>query len=228
MLSDAEEAYIRSQSREEIPKGNISEYRRRIARKVKLAFDDFDKILDSNVLPQSYKDKVFDVNTISSFLGHFTYYDKGNTTTAEEMIKQEIATRLISMGVGYFRQRYPATFVVSHIGDALNLLYEIASLSSQQAADERALEFYKMRGSMTLPPLLQPHATDWYALCMVCWKYSSGKTLEKAASSLRHAKLCPFDRKHPEQCLKFITPASGYQPIEEKKKAKKTKRQKAS
>lgn len=218
VLSDAEEAYIRSQSKEAIPKGNNSEYRKRIRRKVKLAFDDFDKIYNSKVLTQSYKDKVFDMKTISSFLGHFTYYDKNSTTISEELMKQEIATRLIDMGVSYFRQRFPSTFAVSHINDAFNLLREIADLSSQQVADERALEFYKMRGKMMLPPLLQSLPADWYALCMVCWKYSSGKELGGAASSLRHAKMCPVDKKRLEQCLKFIPPEGLCSTREEKRK----------
>jgi len=205
VLSDQERIYVKSQTKEDVPKGyNTSEYRRRIRGKVKLTFVDFHDIINSKVLPQSYKDKVFDFDIISSFLGPLVYYSAENANV-EEAKKQEIANQLISIGVAYFRQRYPSTFIISEVNEAMRLLTEVVELSKQKAADERALDFYKMRSRMTIPPLLKPDPIAWHALCVICWQYSRGDSKKEAVSLLRHAKRCSFD-KNIERCVKFVPP----------------------
>jgi len=216
LLSNDQYQYITSQIND-IP--NKSENLKRIASKIDSAFKTFELILGSEILPQEFKDKVFDNEKMRNFLQRFSWYDR-TLPLSDESNKQKISKLMVSQGLRYFEARYKqTTFLKKRIADINTLLNDIEFLSLREEQESGAMAMYRMRKKMKNPPHIDPMDNYWTVLCINCFNYATGsdKTKESAIKKLRHEKYCMykteikrFDGRHKQQImddyLKIIPP----------------------
>ena len=143
---------------------------------------------------------------IDSFFQSFQFYDRTNTED-EEQNKQHVAIHGIERGINYLENRYKEFVFVHNQMEQLRLFLQMFSQISVTKVDERkAIEFYKLRHSMTLPPTIHQHETRYVVMCRICWGHEENEDRDKAISRIRHSKKCPYDKNDLERCIEVIPP----------------------
>ena len=169
-------------------------------------FKTYKYLAENKLLDQEYKNQLFSSSMIDSFLQSFQFYDRENTED-EEQNKLNIAIDGIERGIHYFQNRYPETSLAYKQAEQIReFLTMLRQVTSRKADERKAIEFYKTRHTMTLPPkFLQPETT-YIALCRICWGYYEEEDVKKAISKIRHYKKCPYDKDDLERCIEVISP----------------------
>jgi len=169
-------------------------------------FETFKYLLQSEKLDQEYKNLMFPSTIIDSLFQSFQYYDIGNTEY-EEQNKLNIANDGIKRGLSYLQIRYgETTLIYQQIEDFKKLMSTLRYVSETKAEDQRAVEFYKMRHRMLLPPTIRQHERHYTVMCRICWGYYSGEKKDKTISQIHHRKKCPYDKNDLERCIEVFPP----------------------
>ena len=169
-------------------------------------FETYKYLAENKLLDQEYKNQLFSSSMIDSFFQSFQFYDKENTED-EEQNKLNIAIDGIERGIHYFQDRYPEFSLAYKQAEQISEFLTMLSQATSRKADERkAIEFYKTRHTMTLPPKFLEPETRYIALCRICWGYYEEEDLKKAISKIRHYKKCPYDKDDLERCIEVISP----------------------
>ncbi len=192
LLSNDQHLYLTSQT--DVP--NPSEQRGRIEEKVNQAFATFDIILFSDIITQDYKDKLFSVEKLTTFLDDFTRYDNQNLEQ-QEANKQEICKMMVKKGLSYFQDRYKGMELIKdNLKQANSLLSAIAFLTSSDIAEKGDMEFYRARKRSSVPQLVVAEKDFWIAECKYCFNISipHSNTKYGAIKNLKHTKACRFTK----------------------------------
>jgi len=192
LLSNDQYLYLTSQT--DVP--NPSEQRGRIEEKVNQAFATFDIILFSDIITQDYKDKLFSVEKLTTFLDDFTRYDNQNLEQ-QEANKQEICKMMVKKGLSYFQDRYKGMELIKdNLKQANSLLSAIAFLTSSEIAEKGDMEFYRARQRSTVPQLVVAEKDFWIAECKYCFNISipHSNTKNGAIKNLKHTKACRYTK----------------------------------
>jgi len=169
-------------------------------------FNTFKYLAESKKLDQEYKNKLFPSSLIDSFFQPFQYYDRKNTED-EEQNKLHIAIHGIQRGINYLNNRYEeSAFVHNQMEQLENFLQMFSQISVRKADEKKAIEFYKLRHSRTLPPTIRQHETRYVVMCRICWGHEENEDKDKAISRIRHSKKCPYDKNDLETCIEVILP----------------------
>ena len=180
--------------------------KKRAIKKVQDYFYTFEWVLDSDLLTQQYKNEMFNSSLLDSFGNKFQFYDRENTE-AEEQNKLHIAIDGITRGIHYFQNRYPESSLAYKQAEQIHeFLQMLSQVTARKAEDEKAIEFYKTRHTMLLPPKFLRPEKRYIALCRVCWGYSEYEDVKKAVSTVHHYKKCPYDKNDLERCIEVISP----------------------
>jgi len=190
LLSNDQRKVITSQT-EKIP--NPSEQRRRITEKVEQAFNTFDLILKSPIVPQKYKDELFEESKVRTFLSNFAGYDNQNLPS-EEANKQRISKLMISMGLDYFKSRYKKMkLIAKNVEEATSILEAIDFISQETIYDDDIMKMYKTRSRSVRPQLIFAQKDFWVAECKHCYNTTqNAKTEKEAIRNLKHTKHCLY------------------------------------
>ena len=190
----------------EYKKDQLITNKKRTIKNVSDDIETFKYLLQSERLDQAYKNILFPSGMIDSLFQSFQFYDINNTEY-EEQNKLMVAIDWIERGLSYLQNRYHEAILINQqIDDFKNLMTTLRMVSATKAEDQKAIEFYKMRHRMTLPPNLTPDETNYVALCRVCWAYSVQNEKKKAISKIPHRKQCLYDKKQLERCIEIIPP----------------------
>jgi len=190
LLSNDQHTYITSQN----DVINPSEQRRRISSTIEQAFNTFDIILTSDIVPRTFVEELFNHERMRPFLDILIRYEP-QSMIAEEANKQKIARDMIQLGFRYFQSRYKKTsYLKKQIDEINSLLSELDFLSKVQQDENEAMEMYRARSKIKKPPQIVPSKDRWMAECIYCFSYSSGidKTEKDAIKKIRHSKGCMF------------------------------------
>lgn len=185
---------------------NKSENLKRIKKTVEKALETFDIILSSSVLDQTYLNELFPHYEVSNFITKLTRYDTVHTISQENN-KLEIARTMITYGLIYYQTRFKKTqFFSKKINEIQDLLIDLNEIANAESQDSDAMNFYRMRFKLRYPPDIRPSELEYYAVCMICWRYHSAEIKKLAIKSIRHEKNCVYKKELAEQCIKIIPP----------------------
>jgi len=169
-------------------------------------FQTYKYLAESKLLDQEYKNKLFSSSMIDSFFQSFQFYDRQNTED-EEQNKLNIAIDVIERGIHYIENRYAEASLAHHQMQQLRqFLQMLSQVTEREAQEKKAIEFYKLRHSMTLPPTIHQHETRYVVMCRICWGHEENEDRDKAISRIRHYKRCPYDRMQLDRCIEVIPP----------------------
>ncbi len=178
-------------------------------RTIKYIQDDFKTVAylnESKLLDQEYKNELFSSSMIDSFLNTFQFYDSDNTED-EEQNKLHIAIDGIQRGIHYFQNRYPESSLAYKQAEQIQeFLGMLSQVTQRKSEDRKAIEFYKTRHSMLLPPTISQSERLYVVMCRICWGHYSDKEKDKAISKVRHGKRCPYDKNQKKRCFEIIPP----------------------
>jgi len=191
MLADAQRDYLTSQNSKIT---NVSEQRNRITEKVDKIFNTLRIIINSEIIDQEFKDKLFTTQKVTAFIDNLTQYDAESTATQEKN-KQAIIIDLMNQSLTYFQSRYKEVFIKKEIKNFEQFAKDIVELTESKIAETRAQELYKTRKSL-MPPLLYPARDTWTAMCDECHAYTTlGKNEDDAMKRVRHSKNCSIHKE---------------------------------
>jgi len=171
----------------------------------------FEPVLQSNELTQDFKNQLFHHERVQDFLMDLIAFNRENTTE-EEQNKLYIVRDMLQLSLAYLQQRYKeVTFVKDKINELKQLIEGLTQLADQQAEEEQAIKFYKLRGSMKLPPDIRQLPNIVTAMCRICWEYYSAPINERKISivkneslkGIRHRKHCLYDKNQMDRCIEF-------------------------
>ena len=169
-------------------------------------FETYKYLAESKLLDLEYKNQLFSSSMIDSFSQSFQFYDRENTE-GEEQNKLNIAIDGITRGIHYFQNRYPESSLAYKQAEQIQeFLQMLSQVTARKAEDEKAIEFYKIRHTMLLPPKFLKSETRYMALCRICWGYYEDEDVKKVISKIRHYKRCPYDRNDLERCIEVFPP----------------------
>jgi len=209
LLSNNQYFYITSQEKKLSSDYNKSQELKRIEEKFQAAFKTFELISHSKSLSQAYKDKLFHSERISNFIGSLIFFEDENTRS-EEINKQAIARQTLQHCFAYFQMRYKhSQFLSNKIKEIEGILLELDYLTKDQSEDDEALEFYRMRSRMKLPPRIGGSKNSWYSVCIICWSYGAGNNKSQSMKEIRHHKHCLYDKNELERCIKVTPPSKS-------------------
>jgi hypothetical protein len=171
---------------------NKSQHRIETSKLISKSFETFKIVLDSMTLPQEYKNEVFPSDTVSEFLSQLVQFNFKNPVVLENN-KQDIAFKMISYGLSYFKGRYiQMNYIKSEISKFEELLRMITQMTSSQALEDERLKLYTTRKRQLVPPLIEDISDLVRAQCINCFNVSSGKTKKESLKSLRHDEYCSY------------------------------------
>ena len=206
MLSSGQYHYIKSQKDKLGSSFNKSQDLDRIKEKIAQAFGTFELILKSTELSQEQKDEMISHGQFHGMLMDLINHDS-LATVAESKNQLAMAKSCLERGLEYFERRYSKiNFYHDKIEEFKKLIDALHMVSDQEAKEEEALTFYKVRGKMQLPPKLEPHQTDHIAMCIICWNHHASKGKDNAIKGIRHKKHCPYDKNDLDRCITDIPP----------------------
>jgi len=157
-------------------------------------------------IDQIWKNKTFHHQTIVDFLRPLTYYNSDNTDL-EELNKLNLSTEIIKLGLGYLESRFHTSDLISkQITEFKTLLETLKTLAFNDAIEQRALNFYKMRHKMSDPPELHQQERSYVVMCKICWAHRSGQELKSTITKISHHKLCLYDKNNLQKCIEIIPP----------------------
>ena len=169
-------------------------------------FETYKYLAENKLLDQEYKNQLFSSSMIDSFFQSFQFYDRENTED-EEQNKLNIAIDGIERGIHYFQNRYPESSLAYKQAEQIReFLTMLSQVTSRKADERKAIEFYKTRHKMTLPPKFLEPETRYIALCRICWGYYEEEDVKKAISKIRHYKKCPYDKDDLDRCIEVFSP----------------------
>jgi len=180
---------------------NPSEQKKRISVTTEQAFKSFDIILTSQRVSQEFKDKLFSVEKLTSFLANFTRYNNLNSIQ-EEANNQEICKMIVKKGLLYFQDRYKGTELIKdNIKQANSLLNAITFLTSSEISEKGDMEFYRARKRSTVPQLVVSEKDYWKAECKYCFNISipNSNTKDESIRNLKHTKSCRYTKAIKER-----------------------------
>ena len=180
--------------------------KKRAIQKVHDCFYSFEWVLDSELLSQKYKNEMFPSGLLDGLGNKFQFYDRENTE-AEEQNKLVIAIDGIERGIHYFLNRYNETSLAYKQAEQIQeFLRMLSQVTAKKAIDEKAIEFYKTRHTMLLPPFIKQQETSYIVMCRICWAHQEDKDKDTAIKKISHSKRCPYDRDDLERCIEVIPP----------------------
>lgn len=210
LLSPNQYFYITSQKNKLSPSFNKSQDIVRIKKEIKKAFNTFTLILQSNEFSQDQKDEMFPDGKIYDLLMDLIKYDS-NDSLSESRNKLLMAQSCLNRGLVYFQQRYSeVAFYHDKINEFKSLIDTLHILADQEATEEEALKFYKVRGKMKLPPTIKQNDTLHIAMCRICWEHYSAIAESDSIKGIRHKKHCPYDKNDLKRCIEIIQPKLQY------------------
>ena len=180
--------------------------KKRAKENIEKYFYTFKYLNESKLLDQTEKNKLFPSNVIDSFFQSFQFYDISNTEE-EEQNKLHIAVDGIERGLSYLQNRYTETsLVLKQVNEFKDFFRMLTQITEGKARDRKAIEFYKMRHRMMLPPFINQHEVHYVAMCRICWGHNSHAEKNKAISGIRHGIKCPYDKSQKERCFEVLHP----------------------
>lgn len=196
---------------------NKSQHRIETANRISSAFETFKIVLDSMTLSQEYKNEVFNTDVVSGFLARVARFSHTNPLILENN-KQQIASKMISYGLDYFKDRYKQVeYFSSEISKFKNLIKTITQVTSSQAMEDERLKLYTTRKKQLVPPIIDDIPDLFRTQCINCFNTSSGKTKIESLKNLRHEEYCSYvTSKYPDD-VKNRTYIRYIPPVKKKK-----------
>ena len=180
--------------------------KKRAIQKVHDYFYTFEWVLDSELLSQKYKNEMFPSGLLDGLGNKFQFYDRENTEF-EEQNKLHIAIDGIQRGIHYFQNRYNETSLAYKQAEQIQeFLGMLSQVTERKAVDEKAIEFYKIRHTMLLPPFLRQEEMLYTVMCRICWAHNNDKDKDTAIKKISHSRRCPYDRNDLGRCIEVIPP----------------------
>jgi len=176
----------------------------RLIQEIENHFYTFEYLYKTDLIDQETKNKLFPYKTVIKFLQLFTTWDYENTEH-EEQVKLRIITSAIRDSLSYLEHRYRHVGLIKKQAQEFKELLNTIEVLAQTKADERkAIEFYKLRNKMLLPPDLHQYETQYVAMCRICWEHYLHDDKQKAINHIRHKKQCFYDKS--SRCFEVIPP----------------------
>lgn len=209
VLSNNQFFYITSQKEKLSKEFNKSQDLKRLEKKIEKCFKEFDLIIQSAELSQEYKDRLFSLSRINQFLTKLTEYEPSNPIELEQ-VKQDIAGRLIDLGVRYFESRYHEyQFILKHVTEFQGLVHNLRTLAKVNKIESEGIDLYRARRRQKIPPKIEMDSKNYTARCMICWNYATDHNKMNAMKKIRHEKGCTVDKKDLERCISVIAPVAA-------------------
>ena len=176
----------------------------RLAEDIEQTIYTYEYIYNNDLVDQETKNKLFPYKRVIKFLRLFTTWDYENTEF-EEQVKLRITMSAIREGLSYLEHRYKHVALIKKQSQEFKELLNTIEVLAETKADERkAIEFYKLRNRMMLPPDIHQHNTHYVAMCRICWEHYQDENKQKAISHIRHKKHCFYDKT--SRCFEVIEP----------------------
>ncbi len=190
-------------------KSQIHVNKDRTVKKIKEYFYTFNYLYESDLLDQTYKDKLFPRRMVNDFIQLFTSWDYEHSEI-EEQVKLQISINTIWNGLSYLEGRYKEVALIKNqVFEFKELLNTIEELTRTKVEDRKAIGFYKMRSFRTLPPDLKRNERMYVVMCRICWNHYADQDKKKAISHIRHSKNCLYDKSQISRCIEVIPPKNS-------------------